>query len=100
MISWQMQLILNAVGGFMTGAFVGFFFRRRLTLALIVTTFIVLLTHLAIDFSRGSRAVTATFLQDLAAGLILAAVPLLLFDLLPAIAGAVLVIVSCRLMRG
>lgn len=97
MIPWQIVLFLNGLLCFAIGATVGFIFRRKVTLAFLVTTVLVLFIHLANDYIRsGFPRIT---LHGVAVSIYIAGVPLLLIGWLPAIGGAVLVMVGCRLVR-
>jgi len=96
MIPWQMELFLSGLLCFAIGATVGFIFRRKLTVALVVTTLLVLFFHLAGDYCRsGFPPIT---LHGVAVSIFIAAVPLLVVGWLPAIGGAILAIAACRLM--
>lgn len=72
----------------------GVHIRRKLTVALVVTTLLVLFFHLAGDYCRsGFPPIT---LHGVAVSIFVAAVPLRLVGWLPAIGGAILVILGCR----
>lgn len=96
MIPWQVQLLLSGLLALGVGATVGFILRRRVMLSLIVTTVFVLFIHLANDYCRsGFPPIT---LHGVAISIYFALVPLVWIAWLPALVGAVLVIVICRLI--
>jgi hypothetical protein len=98
MIPWQIQIALNCLLFLVIGASVGFIFRRHLARTVVWVTLLSLFIPVAIDYAKAGFPLRATLLQELGGGMMFAAGPLLLFVWLPALSGALLVVLGCRLI--
>ena len=96
MISLLIQIALICLFYLLIGGAVGFILRRHIVLTVVLAPLIALFIPCAIDYVKAGFPLRTTLLQETVAGLLYAAGPLLVFVCLPALGGALLVVLRYR----